>query len=58
MTCIYGADEDGGSSKFDKKSSSFIRLAHSNPAENIVLYLREVDKSLALVCLNNESEIH
>jgi Ras-related GTP-binding protein C/D len=58
VTCIYGVDEDGGSSKFDKKSSSFIRLGHSNPGENIVLYLREVDKCLALVCLINESEIH
>jgi Ras-related GTP-binding protein C/D len=58
VTCIYGVDEDGSGSKFDKKSSSFIRLRHSNPAENIVLYLREVDKCLALVCLINEGEIH
>jgi len=58
VTCIYGVDEEAGSSKFDKKSSSFIKLHHSNPNENIVLYLREVDKCLALVCLINESEIH
>ncbi len=58
VTCIYGQDEDGAGTKFDKKSSSFIRLGHQNPAENIVLYLREVDKCLALVCLINESEIH
>jgi Ras-related GTP-binding protein C/D len=49
VTCI---------SKFDKKSSSIIRLAHANNQENIVLYLREVDKCLALVCLINQSEIH
>jgi Ras-related GTP-binding protein C/D len=58
ITCIYGVEDDGSSSKFDKKSSSYIRLGHSNPQENIVLYLREVDNYLALVCLINESEIH
>jgi Ras-related GTP-binding protein C/D len=58
VTCIYGNEEDGSGSKFDKKSSSFIRLRHTNPEENIVLYLREVDKQLALVCLINESEIY
>lgn len=58
VTCIYGVDESGGCSKFDKKSSSIIRLAHANNQENIVLYLREVDKCLALVCLINEAEIH
>ena len=52
VTCIYGYDEENGS-KFDKKSSSIIRLAHANNQENIVLYLREVDKCLALVCLIN-----
>ena len=57
VTCIYGYDEENGS-KFDKKSSSIIRLAHANNQENIVLYLREVDKCLALVCLINQSEIH
>ena len=57
VTCIYGYDEENGS-KFDKKSSSIIRLAHANNQENIVLYLREVDKCLALVCLINQGEIH
>ena len=57
VTCIYGYDEENGS-KFDKKSSSIIRLAHENNQENIVLYLREVDKCLALVCLINQTEIH
>lgn len=59
VTCIYGVDSASGTgSKFDKKSSSFIKLGNSNPSENIVLYLREVDKCLALVCLISESEIH
>lgn len=58
ITCIYGQDEEGVGTSFDKKSSSFIKLGHSNAAENIVLYLREVDTRLALVCLINESEIH
>lgn len=58
VTCIYGVDEAGGS-KFDKKSSSIIRLEANDPRDaNIVLYLREVDKCLALVCLINETEIH
>ena len=57
VTCIYGYDEKDGS-KFDKKSSSIIRLAHENNQENIVLYLREVDTCLALVCLINQTEIH
>jgi len=30
VTCIYGVDEENGGSKFDKKSSSIIRLAHAN----------------------------
>lgn len=58
VTCIYGVDEAGAGTKFDPKSSSTIKLAHSNSEENIVLYLREVDTCLALVCLINEREIH
>ena len=58
VTCIYGVDDEGVGSKFDKKSSSLIRLGHQDPSQNIVLYLREVDKCLALVCLINESEIY
>jgi Ras-related GTP-binding protein C/D len=58
VTCIYGVGSDEKSSKFDEKSSSFIKLVSSQPGENIVLYLREVDKCLALVCLINESEIN
>jgi len=59
VSCIYGIDEAaGGSLKFDKESSSIIRLNHSGNEENIVLYLREADKCLALVCLINEREFH
>ena len=58
VTCIYGVDGEGNGSKFDHKSSSFIRLGHTDPSQNIVLYLREVDTCLALVCLINESEIY
>ena len=59
VSCIYGIDEVGGTLKFDKESSSIIRLNHAGGTEdNIVLYLREVDKCLALVCLINEREFH
>jgi Ras-related GTP-binding protein C/D len=52
VSCIYGIEEQGGTLKFDKESSSIIRLNHAGGnEENIVLYLREVDKCLALVCL-------
>jgi hypothetical protein len=56
---VYRLDEAGGNLKFDKESSSIIRLNHAGGNEdNIVLYLREVDKCLALVCLINEREFH
>ena len=60
VTCIYGHDDKKPEAEleFDKKTSSFIRLSHQDPGQNIVLYLRSVDKQLALVCLINESEIH
>ena len=59
VSCIYGIDEVGGTLKFDKESSSIIRLNHAGGAEDSkVLYLREVDKCLALVCLINEREFH
>ena len=59
VSCIYGIDETGGGGlKFDKESSSTIRLNHAGNEDNIVLYLREVDKCLALVCLINEREFH
>lgn len=58
VTCIYGVDNGGGALKFDNKSSSVIRLNHPGQEENIVLYLREVDKCLALVCLINEEDFN
>jgi len=51
VTCIYGMEE-GGSFKFDKDSSSVIKLEHPEGKEgNVVIYLREVEKCLALVCI-------
>ena len=59
VSCIYGIDEAGGTLKFDKDSSSVIRLNHAaGNDERIVLYLKEVDKCLALVCIINEREFH
>ena len=59
VSCIYGIDEQAGTLKFDKESSSIIKLNHAGGSdEKIVLYLREVDKCLALVCLINEKEFH
>lgn len=56
VTCIYGMEE-GGSFKFDKDSSSVIKLEHPEGKEgNVVIYLREVEKCLALVCIVKESE--
>lgn len=56
---IYSIDEAGGTLKFDKESSSIIKLNHcSGQEDKIVLYLREVDKCLALVCIINEREFH
>ena len=59
VSCIYGIDEQAGTLKFDKESSSIIKLNNAGGSdEKIVLYLREVDKCLALVCLINEKEFH
>lgn len=56
---INSIDEHAGTLKFDKESSSIIKLNHAGGSEEkIVLYLREVDKCLALVCLINEREFH
>ncbi|EDQ92871.1 uncharacterized protein MONBRDRAFT_17102 [Monosiga brevicollis MX1] len=46
VSCIYGTGDDGTASAYDVKSSSVIKLSNGN-----VLYLREVNKYLALVCL-------
>jgi len=57
VTCIYGTDETGGNLTFDDKSSSTIRLHSPGNDTNVMLYLKEVDKCLALVCLINEDKI-
>jgi len=49
VSCIYGLATDTESSSFDDKSGSVVRLNN-----NTVLYLREVDKVLALVCILRE----
>ncbi|KAI7684962.1 Ras-related GTP-binding protein C [Sarcoptes scabiei] len=49
ISCIYGINEDGDGSTFDHFSSSSIRLNSGT-----VLYLREVNKFLALVCILRE----
>jgi Ras-related GTP-binding protein C/D len=60
VSCIYGIDEQAGTLKFDKESSSIIKLNHAGGAggsgAGVILYLKEVDKCLALVCLINEKE--
>ena len=56
VTCIYGTDESGGNLTFDDKSSAQIKLNHPPSDQNVVLYLKEVDRCLALVCLINESK--
>ncbi|KAF6032933.1 hypothetical protein EB796_000078 [Bugula neritina] len=48
ISCIYGALEDEATA-FDNKSSSTIKLNNGT-----VLYLREVNKCLALVCILRE----
>merc|ERR1712080_697751 len=45
VSCIYGLAEDGSSIACDAKSSCIIHLNNGT-----LLYLREVDRCLALVC--------
>lgn len=56
VTCIYGTDEQGASLTYDEKSAASIKLHYSPTEQNVMLYLKEVDKCLALVCLINESK--
>ncbi|UYV68462.1 RRAGD [Cordylochernes scorpioides] len=51
ISCIYGLPEEGGgeTSPFDCQSASVIKLNNST-----VLYLREVNQFLALVCILRE----
>jgi len=46
VSCIYGTKEDSDSSAFDSQSASVIKLNNST-----ILYLKEVNKYLALVCI-------
>jgi len=49
VSCIYGLGDEGETDAFDEGSSSIIRLDNST-----ILYLREVNKVLALVCILRE----
>ncbi|KAK2190602.1 hypothetical protein NP493_74g00042 [Ridgeia piscesae] len=49
ISCIYGAKEDGDNETFDCQSSSIIRLNNAT-----ILYLREVNRYLAVVCILRE----
>jgi Ras-related GTP-binding protein C/D len=49
ISCIYGVDTDTSGATFDQSSSSTIKLNNGT-----VLYLREVNKFLALVCILRE----
>lgn len=50
VSCIYGlSEEDGAAIPYDQQSSSAIRLN-----SGMVLYLREVSKYIALVCVVRE----
>ncbi|XP_001628704.3 ras-related GTP-binding protein C isoform X2 [Nematostella vectensis] len=49
ISCIYGLREDGDGSAYDVDTSSVIKLNNST-----ILYLREVNRFLALVCILRE----
>lgn len=49
ISCIYGGEEDIDASTFDSQSSSLIKLNNAT-----VLYLKEVNRCLALVCILRE----
>ncbi|XP_064399902.1 ras-related GTP-binding protein D-like [Halichondria panicea] len=49
VSCIYGLSDDGEGTAFDQQSSSIIRLNNGT-----ILYLREVNRFLSLVCLLRE----
>lgn len=53
VSCIYGLKEEGDCSAFDSSSSSIIKLNNGT-----VLYLREVNKFLALVCILREDNFN
>lgn len=49
VSCIYGVREENDAAAFDEQSSSLIKLNNGT-----ILYLREVNKFLALVCILRE----
>lgn len=49
VSCIYGGTEDADTSAFDTQSASVIKLNNAT-----ILYLKEVNKYLALVCILRE----
>ncbi|MCJ8735590.1 hypothetical protein PDJAM_G00249030 [Pangasius djambal] len=49
VSCIYGLNEDGSGTAYDKDSLAIIKLNNTT-----VLYLKEVTKFLALVCILRE----
>ncbi|KAJ8020441.1 Ras-related GTP-binding protein C [Holothuria leucospilota] len=49
VSCIYGLKEDGEGTAYDAESSSVIRLNNGT-----ILYLKEVNRYLALVCILRE----
>ncbi|XP_020907299.1 ras-related GTP-binding protein C [Exaiptasia diaphana] len=49
ISCIYGLREEGDGSAYDVETSSVIKLNN-----NTILYLREVNRFLALVCILRE----
>ncbi|KAL7980594.1 hypothetical protein Chor_001748 [Crotalus horridus] len=49
VSCIYGLKEDGSGSAYDEESMAIIKLNNTT-----VLYLKEVTKFLALVCILRE----
>ncbi|CAH1773646.1 unnamed protein product [Owenia fusiformis] len=49
VSCIYGGSEDTDNSAFDQQSSSIIKMNNAT-----ILYLREVNKFLAIVCIMRE----
>eukprot|EP01092_Planopodium_desertum_P005782 TRINITY_DN23954_c0_g1_i6.p1 TRINITY_DN23954_c0_g1~~TRINITY_DN23954_c0_g1_i6.p1 ORF type:complete len:113 (-),score=1.16 TRINITY_DN23954_c0_g1_i6:25-363(-) len=53
VSCIYGTKDDvEGSGAYDPDTQSVIKL--KKPSKSEVLYLREVNKYLALVCIMRE----
>ena len=53
ISSIYGLGEDVEAEPFDSSSSSTIHLNNST-----VLYLREVNRFLAIVCILKEDNFH